>query len=82
MPPAPTAVDQLADAFWERFKELQPITATINGDTRYDDRLPDVSLEGRAKHREFAEEMRRAAESIPDDGLSRSRTASPATSCG
>ena len=56
--PEPSALDQLADGFWERFKELQPISATINGDNRYDDRLPDTSPEGRAKARAFADEMR------------------------
>ena len=68
--PDPSAVDQLADAFWERFKELQPITATINGDARYDDRLPDQSPEGRAERRRFADEMRDAALAIADAGLS------------
>ena len=68
--PEPTAVDQLADGFWERFKQLSPITATINGDTRYDDRLPDPSPTGRADRRRFAEDMRDAAVAIADDGLS------------
>ena len=68
--PEPTAVDQLADGFWERFKELNPISATINGDPRYDDKLPDPSPEGRAKERKFAEDMRDAAAAIPDEGLS------------
>ena len=68
--PEPTAVDQLADSFWERFKELSPISATINGDPRYDDKLPDPSPEGRAKARRFAEDMRDAANAISEDGLS------------
>jgi uncharacterized protein (DUF885 family) len=67
--PEPTAVDQLADAFWERFKQLSPISATVNGDTRYDDRLPDPGPEGRADWRRLAEDMRDAAASIADDGL-------------
>jgi uncharacterized protein (DUF885 family) len=66
----PSAVDQLADDFWERFKQLNPISATINGDTRYDDRLPDPSPEGRARDRQLAEDMRDQAAAIPDDGLS------------
>ena len=68
--PEPTALDQLADGFWERFKQLSPISATINGDARYDDRLPDPSPAGRADRRRFAEDMRDAAAKIPDDGLS------------
>ena len=68
--PEPSAVDQLADGFWERFKQLNPISATINGDTRYDDRLPDPSPAGRAARRRYAESMRDAAARIPDEGLS------------
>jgi uncharacterized protein (DUF885 family) len=66
---ADSTVDQLADGFWERFLELSPISATIYGDTRYDDRLPDPGPEGRAKARRLAEDMRSAAEAIPDEGL-------------
>ena len=68
--PEPSAVDRLADGFWERFKQLSPISATINGDTRYDDRLPDPSPAGRAERRQYAEDIRAAAAAIPDDGLS------------
>ena len=72
-PPAdsPTPeVDRLADGFWERFLELSPISATVNGDTRYDDRLPDPGPEGRAKVRAFAEDMRAAAASLAEAPLS------------
>src|SRR6185503_12468540 len=62
----PSVVDQLADGFWERLKQLQPISATINGDNRYDHRLPDTSPEGRAALRQFADDMRDAALAIPD----------------
>jgi uncharacterized protein (DUF885 family) len=68
--PKPTAVDRIADGFWERFKELSPVSATVNGDTRYDDKLPDPSPAGRAKARQFAEDMRDAATAFSDDGLS------------
>jgi uncharacterized protein (DUF885 family) len=67
--PEQSAVDQLADGFWERLKQLQPISATINGDSRYDDRLPDTSAEGRAAARQFADDMREAALAIPEEGL-------------
>ena len=67
--PEPSAVDQLADGFWERLKQLQPISATINGDHRYDDRLPDTSAERRAEARQFADDMRDAANAIADEGL-------------
>jgi uncharacterized protein (DUF885 family) len=62
-------VDQLADAFFERYLELSPLSATVNGDTRYDDRLPDPSPAGRQKAREFAEDLVRTADSIPVNGL-------------
>jgi uncharacterized protein (DUF885 family) len=68
--PQPSAIDELADGFWERYLEVSPISATINGDTRYDDRLPDPSPAGRAKRRELARDMRDAALAIPDEGLS------------
>ena len=68
--PAPSDVDRIADGFWERLKQLQPFSATINGDNRYDDRLPDTSPEGRAEVRQFADDMRDAALAIPEEGLS------------
>ncbi|HYI21801.1 MAG TPA: DUF885 domain-containing protein [Candidatus Limnocylindrales bacterium] len=42
------AVD-LADRFWQWFLARQPIYATVLGDDRYDDRLPDPSAQGRAE---------------------------------
>jgi len=64
------SVDQIADGFWERFLELSPLSATVYGDKRYDDRLPDPGPEGRAKARAWAQDMIAAARSIPDAGLS------------
>ena len=63
-------LDRLADAFWERFLEISPISATVQGDTRYDDRLPDPSPAGRARARALAEDMEATATAIPDAGLS------------
>ena len=65
-----STVDQLADAFWERYLEMSPISATMYGDERYDDRLPDPGPAGRAKARQWALDMQAAAAAIPDDGLS------------
>jgi uncharacterized protein (DUF885 family) len=50
-PPRPAAVDEIADRFWEAYLEESPVTATLYGDERYDDRLPDISAAGRAKAR-------------------------------
>ena len=43
-----TPVNDLADRFWEAILELNPTTATVYGDERYDDRLEDPSPAGRA----------------------------------
>ena len=67
--PEPTAVDRIADSFWERFKELSPISATVNGDTRYDDQLPDPSPEGREELRAYAQGLVDTAATTPTDGL-------------
>ena len=42
------AVNELADRFWDGVLERDPVSATILGDDRWDDRLPDVGEEGRA----------------------------------
>ncbi len=47
----------LADRFWEELLEREPVFATAIGDERYDDRLPDIGEEGRAR----AETRNRAA---------------------
>src|SRR6184192_1116708 len=39
-------VRELADRYWDRFLELEPLFATQVGDERFDDRLPDPSAEG------------------------------------
>lgn len=62
-------VNALADRFWESFLELSPITATMYGDDRYDDRLPDPGPAGRETGRRLAERTRRDAEAIATDGL-------------
>jgi uncharacterized protein (DUF885 family) len=63
-------VDELADGFWEGILELNPSTATVYGDERYNDRLEDPSPGGRAKSRALAERTKAAAQAIPVDGLS------------
>jgi uncharacterized protein (DUF885 family) len=65
-----SAVDALADRFWESILELNPTTATVYGDERYADRLEDPSPAGRAKGRRLMEETKAAAEAIPVDDLS------------
>ena len=62
-------VNALADRFWESLLELSPITATMYGDNRYDDRLPDPGPVGREASRRLAEQTRAEAEAIPAEGL-------------
>jgi uncharacterized protein (DUF885 family) len=46
---------QLADRFWEDLLELEPVFATVVGDERFDDRLPDPSEAGIARRKEVLE---------------------------
>jgi uncharacterized protein (DUF885 family) len=64
------AVNALADRFWERILELDPVQATILGDDRYDDRLPDYGPEGRAAEAALSHEVVRDATAINPDTLS------------
>ena len=69
-----TAVNDLADRFWEGILERDPIWATLLGDDRYDERWPDLGATGRAAdqaaYRGALEEARR----IPDHGLDPEQT--------
>jgi uncharacterized protein (DUF885 family) len=62
-------ISELSDRFWEGILELNPTTATVYGDERYDDRLEDPSPAGRAKARRLMESTKAEAEAIPADGL-------------
>jgi uncharacterized protein (DUF885 family) len=65
-----SAVNELADRFWEAILELNPTTATVYGDERYDDRLEDPGPVGRARTRALMERTKAEAEAISTDGLS------------
>ncbi len=65
----PSEIDQLANAFWEDSLRLSPMTATVYGDERYNDRLDDPGPAGRAAARELAERVRRDAAAVPPEGL-------------
>jgi uncharacterized protein (DUF885 family) len=62
-------VNDLSDRFWEGILELNPTTATVYGDERYDDRLEDPGPAGRAKARQLMERTKQDAEAIPTDGM-------------
>jgi uncharacterized protein (DUF885 family) len=65
-----SAVNDLSDRFWEGILELNPTTATVYGDERYDDRLEDPSPAGRARARALMERTKAEAEVIEPDALS------------
>ncbi len=44
-----SSVTDIADRFWQWVLSRQPIYATVLGDERYDDKLPDPSAEGRVE---------------------------------
>ncbi len=58
------AVHDLGERFWEGILERDPITATIYGDDRYDDRWPDIGPNGRAAERTALSSALAEAEAI------------------
>ncbi len=69
MPELVSPIDRIAVAFWEDFLPLQPTTATVYGDDRYDDRLEDLGPVGRAAARALSERVLREIAEVSDDGL-------------
>ena len=67
--PVPSRIDEIAERLWEDFLRLNPTTATVYGDDRYDDVLDDPGPEGRAAVRALFEGANRDAQAIPEDGL-------------
>jgi uncharacterized protein (DUF885 family) len=63
------AVADLADRFWEGVLERDPITATIYGDDRYDERWPDLGPDGRAAERSALSSALAEAEAIDPEAL-------------
>ena len=63
------SVNELADRFFEGLLERDPLWATILGDERWDDRLPDIGAEGRAADQAAYRETLAEAQAIPADGL-------------
>ena len=65
----PTAMDQVSSEFWEAYLRQNPTSATIYGDDRYDDLLPDPSAAGRAEGIAAIRRANEAARAIPADTL-------------
>lgn len=66
---APSAVDALADRFWEDLLERQPLAATFFGDERFDDRLDDPGPAGRAADLAAAQDLLGEAARLDRAGL-------------
>ncbi len=64
-----TAVNALADRFWEDLLRESPTTATVYGDERYDDLLDDPGPAGRAAARALRERTLAEIAALPTDGL-------------
>ena len=62
-------VNELADRFWEGVLERDPVYATILGDDRWDDRLPDLGAAGREADATAFRETLAEADAIGADGL-------------
>ena len=58
------AVNELADRFFDGVLERNPVFATILGDDRWDDRLPDLGSDGRAADAAAFREVLAKAEAI------------------
>lgn len=64
-----SAVEALADRFWEGVLEHNPTTATFYGDERFADRLEDPSPDGRAAVRALMQRTADEAAAMPIDDL-------------
>jgi uncharacterized protein (DUF885 family) len=65
----PSEIDQIASRYWEDVLALSPLTATVYGDERYNDRLDDPGPEGRAAERRLMERVWREAAAVSEEGL-------------
>ena len=72
---APTALDRLADAYWEAFLRRNPTFATALGDRRFDDRLEDNSSEANDAWRALLDGFELELADIGDDGDPTTRAA-------
>lgn len=60
---------ELADRFWEGLLEIEPLLATVVGDERFDDRLPDPSEAGLARRKDFYEAALRELDELARSAL-------------
>jgi len=72
---APTALDRLADAYWEAFLRRNPTFATALGDRRFDDRLEDHSSDANDAWRALLDGFELQLADIGEDGDPTTRAA-------
>jgi uncharacterized protein (DUF885 family) len=63
------ALAALAAEYWERTMAWNPLWATLVGDRRYDDRMPDRSPEARDQQQADLLEFKRRVAAVPAEGL-------------
>jgi uncharacterized protein (DUF885 family) len=63
------AINEIADRFFDGVLERDPVFATILGDDRWDDRLPDLGADGRAADAAAFRSVLAEVEPIAPDGL-------------
>lgn len=63
------ALRALADEYWDGTMARAPFVATMFGDHRFDDRVPDLSADGLAEHRAFARDLAGRAQAVDGDAL-------------
>jgi uncharacterized protein (DUF885 family) len=66
----PSRMDAIGDAYWEEALRLNPTSATVYGDERYNHLLPDPSLTGRTEELDALRRATAAADALPDEELS------------
>ncbi|HEX6262492.1 MAG TPA: DUF885 domain-containing protein, partial [Actinomycetota bacterium] len=60
---------ELLDRFWDEFLSLEPVFATLVGDERFDDRLPDPGPEGLARRESVHRSTLEALKNVDRTGL-------------
>src|SRR5207247_8941525 len=59
----------LANAYWDAYLQQSPLFATATGMRGHDDRLPDITPEGRAEWIAKLEAFHKRAITVPEEGL-------------
>jgi uncharacterized protein (DUF885 family) len=67
----PDQLAALAKEYWDGRMSDDPLLATVLGDRRFEDKLPDISPEARSRREEFYESVVRRCSAISEDGLSK-----------